>query len=134
MSITTSRTLSSEMPHSPETGRRIAREHGRSEFTNDVDTITPTVSAWDQHFALLSSTPDGELQLRARVRSLWANGGVFADERNCSTGEQGAAASESLSYDFGAPALLKELERRLALAGEREIRLPPCATTARLGS
>ena len=64
MSISTSRTLSSEMPHSPETGRRIAREHGLSEFTNDVDTITPTVSAWDQHFALLSSTPDGELQLR----------------------------------------------------------------------
>jgi hypothetical protein len=41
-----------------------AIEHGMSERSNDVAVIMPTVSSWDQHFALLSSTVDGELQLR----------------------------------------------------------------------
>jgi DinB superfamily len=45
--------------------------------------------------SLMNTAGNGELQLRARVRSLWANGGVFADESNCSAGEQGAAAGES---------------------------------------
>jgi len=42
----------------------MVREHGLSERTNDLDAILPTVSAWDQHFALLGSGPDGKPDLR----------------------------------------------------------------------
>jgi hypothetical protein len=34
--------------------------------------------------------------LHTRVRPLWANGGVSADEWNCSAREQGPGARESL--------------------------------------
>jgi hypothetical protein len=64
MSTTAYRSLTARLPHTPETGRQVAKVHGVSEFTNDVETIVPTVSSWDQHFALLSSTSDGTLHLR----------------------------------------------------------------------
>jgi hypothetical protein len=52
------------LPHGPLTAHRRAREHGLTERSNDPEVILPTVSAWDQHFVLLSSVEDGQLDLR----------------------------------------------------------------------
>jgi hypothetical protein len=64
MSVTERRSVDSLLPHHPLTARDRAREHGLAERSNDLDVITPTVSAWDQHFAVLSHTADGEFDLQ----------------------------------------------------------------------
>jgi hypothetical protein len=56
--------VDARLPHHPLTARDKAKEHGLAERSNDLDVIMPTVSAWDQHFAVLSHTPDGEFHLQ----------------------------------------------------------------------
>jgi hypothetical protein len=63
MSITERRSVDSQLPH-PMTARDKAKEHGLAERSNDLGVITPTVSAWDQHFAVLSCAADGEFNLQ----------------------------------------------------------------------
>jgi hypothetical protein len=58
------RSVVAELPHHRLTARHRVKEHGAAEHTNDVPTIMPTVSTWDQHFALLSAPPEGGLELR----------------------------------------------------------------------
>ena len=64
MAVSHRRSVDSELPHSRMTARDAAKEHGISERSNDVSVITPTVSAWDQHFAILSSPAEGEFELQ----------------------------------------------------------------------
>jgi hypothetical protein len=64
MSVTERRSVDSQLPHHPLTGRTMAKAHGLAERSNDLGVIMPTVSAWDQHFAVLSATADGEFDLR----------------------------------------------------------------------
>lgn len=56
--------VDAQLPHHPLTARDKAREHGLAERSNDLDVIMPTVSAWDQHFAVLSTTASGKLRLQ----------------------------------------------------------------------
>jgi hypothetical protein len=56
--------LEAALPHGALTAHRSVMTHTMSERSNDLETIAATVSAWDQHFALLSSNPDGSLELR----------------------------------------------------------------------
>jgi len=64
MSMTERRSVDSHLPHDPLTGRDMAKAHGLAERSNDLGVIMPTVSAWDQHFAVLATTADGEFDLR----------------------------------------------------------------------
>jgi hypothetical protein len=64
VSVSHRRSVDSELPYSRMTARHAAREHGLSERSNDVRVITPTVSTWDQHFAVLSSPAEGEFELQ----------------------------------------------------------------------
>jgi hypothetical protein len=64
MSVIARRSVDAQLPHHPLTARDRAREHGLAERSNDLGVITPTVSAWDQHFAVLSHTADGEFDLQ----------------------------------------------------------------------
>lgn len=69
MATSSRTTVQSQIPHTALTALDCYLIHARAERTNDVPTILPTVSEWDQHFALLSSTPDGELALRLAVNA-----------------------------------------------------------------
>jgi len=53
------------LPHIPTTGLTKAREHARSERTNDHGTILATVSTWDSNFVVLTPTPDGDIEFGA---------------------------------------------------------------------
>jgi hypothetical protein len=64
MSVTERRSVDAQLPHHPLTGRDKAKAHGLAERSNDLGVIMPTVSAWDQHFAVLSWTAEGEFDLR----------------------------------------------------------------------
>jgi hypothetical protein len=64
MSLTERQSVNSRLPHHPLTARDRAREHGLAERSNDLGVIMPTVSVWDQHFAVLSTTADGEYRLQ----------------------------------------------------------------------
>ena len=64
MSMTERRSVDSHLPHDPLTGRDMAKAHGLAERSNDLGVIMPTVSAWDQHFAVLATTAGGEFDLR----------------------------------------------------------------------
>src|SRR5438067_8841461 len=55
--------VSRYLPHAPLTAHHRSREHGLSERTNDVSQIVPTVTAWDQHFAMLASPSPGQFEL-----------------------------------------------------------------------
>ena len=57
--------IESRLPHSPHAGLIKAREHARSERTNDHETILATVSTWDSNFVVLTPTPDGDVEFGA---------------------------------------------------------------------
>jgi hypothetical protein len=59
-----SMSLETMLPHGPQTAQRSVLTHTMSERSNDVGVIAATVSGWDQHFALVSSPSERELELR----------------------------------------------------------------------
>lgn len=54
-----------ELPHTASTAVDIVTTHAVSELSNDLDTILTTISAWDQHYAVLLPQTDGSVTLRS---------------------------------------------------------------------
>jgi hypothetical protein len=52
-----------DLPHEPFTAARVIDRHVQAEYGNQIPEIMPTVSGWDQHFALLSPTPSPQAGL-----------------------------------------------------------------------
>jgi hypothetical protein len=56
--------LASALPHTELTAAEQACRHYEAEISNDVELILPTVSSWDQFYAILSATKSAEEQRR----------------------------------------------------------------------
>jgi hypothetical protein len=57
--------LASALPHTDLTGPEMASRHYEAEISNDTDLILPTVSSWDQFYAILPATKSPEEPRRA---------------------------------------------------------------------
>jgi hypothetical protein len=56
--------LASALPHTELTAAEQACRHYEAEISNDVELILPTVSSWDQFYAILSATKSAEERRR----------------------------------------------------------------------